>query len=1364
MLYPSWLRRLLSPRRARVAAPPRLEPLEDRNLLATLVGVTTGGSLVAFDSSSPGTFILNKAITGVTSGQHIAAIDFSPVNGDLYGLGIGTGTSAGIGQIYTIDPTTAAATDVGTPFSSKLAGTAFGFSINPVSGNIRVIDNAGDNLQVSATSGSRLSTDTNINPSSDTVTAMAFSNNTPGAAVTTLYGYEISGGNDMLVTVGSVGGSPNSPSSGTLTNVGPSGVKTSSAGQNLGFAIDANGNAYLNLVVSGNSGLYTANLSTGSVTLVGNFSTPMSDITVAPAVSFSVSGFPASRTQGLASNLIVTAETVYGTTAFGYAGTVHFTSSDPGATLPANTTLVNGSDTVSATFAMPGTQSITATDTINGITGSQTGITVLPNTELVGITTPNGSGTQELVRFYSETPGQITPVATITGLNPGQTLQAIAFRPLTGGFYGLGFGSGTGQLYSIAPTTGVATPVGAPFSTTISGSAFGMSFDPVQNVIRITSNANENFRIDPNTGALISQDTILTPAKSDVVALAYADNTPGAATTTLYGYDISDDNLVVIGSAGSDTSSNGGVVTPVGASGVTSDSISAAGETGMAIDANGAAYLNLDTTGGVSGLYTVNLSTGLVASNGTFESGFTMADIAVAPATGFVLGNLGGTEVQGASTPVTVDAVDPYGDVAVGYSGTVQFTSSDPAAVLPPNTILTNGSATVNVTFNTATLSVIPASHNATVATFNPSTAIWSLSSSNTSQVIPTSTQFAYGGTGWFALTGDFTGDGQNTVVVVDPSTETWYVRNSNSAGGPSYTPFQYGAPGWIPVVGDWNGSGIDGIGVVDPTTDTWYLRNEVSSGLPDAGVFAYGAPGWIPVVGNWAGNVNGQDGIGVIDPSTETWYLRDTATAGGVSIATFQFGAPGWTPVVGNWTGGATTGIGVVDGAATYYLRAEPSAGGPDAGQFQYGSAGSTPVAGAWTAPPNAPSSQSLTATDFFNSNLTTTVGGISVTAAVDLVGLEAGNQLVHFSSASPSNIVPIGTITGLNAGQTMVAIAFRSANDQLYGLGFNASTGTGQLYTINPTTAVATPLTSSFSLLASDTSFGLSFDPVTDVATVISNNGENLSINATTGALIANNGTLSPSALYTGLAYSNEFLGSSSTTLYSYDFTDNDLVTIGSVGGSPNSPASGQVSSVGASGTTAATGTAPDFGMNIGGDGVAYLNLVSNGLASGASGLYTANLSTGAVSLIGTFGTGVTMLGVAEAPATAFIVSNFPGTIAAGTSGSFTVQAIDPYGQLVPTYRGTVTFTSSDPAATLPPLVTLTKGFGAFSAVFNTAGTQTLTASDLNAPTINGSQTNIVVTGSSGSSTSPPPPSGGGSSGSNPTSPPPPPVGRVI
>src|SRR4029077_2405448 len=55
----------------------------------------------------------------------------------------------------------------------------------------------------------------------------------------------------------------------------------------------------------------------------------------------------------------------------GYAGTVHFTSSDGQASLPANSTLTAGLGTFSATLKTAGSQTITATDTATlAITGS----------------------------------------------------------------------------------------------------------------------------------------------------------------------------------------------------------------------------------------------------------------------------------------------------------------------------------------------------------------------------------------------------------------------------------------------------------------------------------------------------------------------------------------------------------------------------------------------------------------------------------------------------------------------------------------------------------------------------------------------------------------------------------------------------------------------------------------------------------------------------------------------------------------------------------------------------------------------------------------------------------------------------------
>jgi Bacterial Ig-like domain (group 3) len=86
---------------------------------------------------------------------------------------------------------------------------------------------------------------------------------------------------------------------------------------------------------------------------------------------------PPSALPRTAFNFTVTAYDTFGNQATGYGGTVHFTSSDPGATLPANATLINGAGTFSATLVTPGTQTMTATDTVNnGLTITSSGIVV----------------------------------------------------------------------------------------------------------------------------------------------------------------------------------------------------------------------------------------------------------------------------------------------------------------------------------------------------------------------------------------------------------------------------------------------------------------------------------------------------------------------------------------------------------------------------------------------------------------------------------------------------------------------------------------------------------------------------------------------------------------------------------------------------------------------------------------------------------------------------------------------------------------------------------------------------------------------------------------------------------------------------
>jgi hypothetical protein len=222
----------------------------------------------------------------------------------------------------------------------------------------------------------------------------------------------------------------------------------------------------------------------------------------------------------------------------------------------------------------------------------------------------------------------------------------------------------------------------------------------------------------------------------------------------------------------------------------------------------------------------------------------------------------------------------------------------------------------------------------------------------------PDVTPFAYGGSNWIPVAGDWDGSGRTGIGVFDQSTATWYLKEADAPGAPDLV-FRYGAPGWIPVVGDWAGSGHTGVGVFDSHTATFYLRNENSAGAPDAGQFRYGAPGWTPVVGDWDGN--GTTTVGVVDPASMTWYLKNSNTQGAPDIAPFAYGMHGWVPVVGDWGARGKTTVGVYDpGWATWYLRDSNGPGAPDIAPFAYGGSQWTPLSlpeiSSWTVQLAAP------------------------------------------------------------------------------------------------------------------------------------------------------------------------------------------------------------------------------------------------------------------------------------------------------------------------------------------------------------------------------------------------------------------------
>jgi hypothetical protein len=183
----------------------------------------------------------------------------------------------------------------------------------------------------------------------------------------------------------------------------------------------------------------------------GLTSTDSGTITVGPALAstLSVSGFTSSAIAGTAYSFTVTAKDIYGNTATGYGGTVKFSSSDILSVLPSNSTLTNGTGNFSATLNTPGTQSITATDTVtSSITGNQTGITVYGIPTVTSISPSSGT-------TLGRTPVTITGsnfisgTTVIFGSNPAQNIVVVNSTTITANTP-----SGTGNVNVVITNAG----------------------------------------------------------------------------------------------------------------------------------------------------------------------------------------------------------------------------------------------------------------------------------------------------------------------------------------------------------------------------------------------------------------------------------------------------------------------------------------------------------------------------------------------------------------------------------------------------------------------------------------------------------------------------------------------------------------------------------------------------------------------------------------------------------------------------------------------------------------------------------------------------------------------------------------------
>lgn len=139
-------------------------------------------------------------------------------------------------------------------------------------------------------------------------------------------------------------------------------------------------------------------------------------------------------------------------------------------------------------------------------------------------------------------PSNPVPVSkTVAGLQSGESILGIDFRPANGQLYALGSSS---RIYTINLGTGAATAVGAsPFSTLLSGTDFGFDFNPTVDRIRVVSNTGQNLRLNPNDGTIAAADLTLNPGSPMISAAAYTNNFAGATSTTLFVIDHNTDKL-----------------------------------------------------------------------------------------------------------------------------------------------------------------------------------------------------------------------------------------------------------------------------------------------------------------------------------------------------------------------------------------------------------------------------------------------------------------------------------------------------------------------------------------------------------------------------------------------------------------------------------------------------------------------------------------------------------------------------------------------------------------------------------------------------------------------------------------------------
>jgi len=484
--------------------------------------------------------------------------------------------------------------------------------------------------------------------------------------------------------------------------------------------------------------------------------------------------------------------------------------------------------------------------------------------EIIYSVTQTSSGTLNLISFNAATPQKTIRTLPISNLQPGETIVGMDFRPANGWLYVIG---STSRVYRVNVPFGTLSLVGGPFTPGLSGSSFGVDFNPRNDRIRIVSDLEQNLEVDPDTAVVTNDYPALNPPGT-VVGAAFSNNFAGANGTTLYHVDSSPARLLTqhlpdtgqlqtVGSLNQSLMSS-----PIG--------FDIASGSGKAYVSGVLSLIPMTKT-----LFTVNLVTGAATEVGPFpDNTDTIIDISVAltPA-------MSGVDSPGSYVPSTAEWWLRNTNSAGLANLLFKYGAGGPNLIPIKGDWDGDGDDT-------------PGLYDRTTGRFH----LRNSSSAGPAEV-PTF-PFGPGGPDFLPIAGDWDGDGVDTVGIRNSATGQVYLKNTNRAGAADLA-FVYGGSGGIPIAGDWNNDNVDTIGLYDPTTATFFLRNSNTNGPADIPPFTFGAPGRTPLAGDWDGD--GTDTVGVFDSATAGWFLKNGFTGGPADLA-FVYGAPGALGLVGDW------------------------------------------------------------------------------------------------------------------------------------------------------------------------------------------------------------------------------------------------------------------------------------------------------------------------------------------------------------------------------------------------------------------------------------------------------------------------------